>query len=118
MYCHSKTGNSGKMTQIEKLSAADRQSLDIVDSNIQQLKELFPDVFTEGKINFDRLRELLGNYVVNDEDHYNFTWHGKRAAGVVWRKRHLRVPCAPVKRKAWIGTKPRTCLSRVITLKS
>jgi len=69
------------MTQIEKLSAADRKSLDIVDSNIQQLKELFPDVFTEGKINFDRLRELLGNYVVNDEDHYNFTWHGKRAAG-------------------------------------
>lgn len=69
------------MEKIEKLGAADSQSMDIVENNIQQLKELFPDVFAEGKINFDRLQEVLGNYVVTDEDHYNFTWHGKRQAG-------------------------------------
>jgi len=66
---------------IKKLEKADGQSMDIVESNIEQLKELFPEVFAEGKINFDRLQEVLGNYVVTDEDHYNFTWHGKRAAG-------------------------------------
>ena len=63
---------------MEKL---DGKSMDIVAQNIARLKELFPEVFSEGKINFDQLQELLGNYVVEDEDHYNFTWHGKRATG-------------------------------------
>ena len=63
---------------MEKL---DGKSMDIVEQNIEQLKELFPEVFAEGKIKFDQLQELLGNYVVEDEDHYNFTWHGKRKAG-------------------------------------
>lgn len=63
---------------MEKL---DGKSMDVVEHNIEQLKELFPEVFAEGKISFDKLQELLGNYVVEDEDHYNFTWHGKRAAG-------------------------------------
>lgn len=58
----------------------DSKSMDIVKQNIQQLKQLFPEVFSEGKINFDQLQELLGNYLVKNEDHYNFTWHGKRAA--------------------------------------
>lgn len=63
---------------MEKL---DGKSMDIVEQNIEQLKELFPEVFSEGKIKFDQLHELLGNYVNEDEDHYNFTWHGKRKAG-------------------------------------
>lgn len=66
------------MAEIEKL---DGKSMDIVEENIEQLKELFPSVFSEGKIKFNQLEELLGNYVVEDEDHYNFTWHGKRQAG-------------------------------------
>jgi len=66
---------------IKKLEKSDGQSMDIVENNIEQMKELFPEVFAEGKINFDRLQEVLGNYVVTDEDHYNFTWHGKHAAG-------------------------------------
>lgn len=64
-----------------KMEKLDGKSMDIVEQNIEQLKELFPEVFAEGKIKFDQLQELLGNYVVEDEDHYNFTWHGKRKAG-------------------------------------
>jgi adenine-specific DNA-methyltransferase len=67
-----------KMAEIEKL---DGKTMDIVEQNIEQLKELFPSVFSEGKVQFNQLEELLGNYVVEDEDHYNFTWHGKRKAG-------------------------------------
>lgn len=63
---------------IEKL---DGKTEDIVAQNIEQLKALFPSVFSEGKIQFNKLEELLGNYVVEDEEHYNFTWHGKRKAG-------------------------------------
>lgn len=66
------------MDEIEKM---DGKTMDIVEQNIEQLKELFPSVFSEGKIKFNQLGELLGNYVVKDEDHYNFTWHGKRKAG-------------------------------------
>lgn len=66
------------MSSMKKLNS---KSMDIVEQNIQQLKKLFPEVFSEGKIKFDQLQELLGNYVIKDEDHYNFTWHGKRAAG-------------------------------------
>ena len=62
---------------MEKL---DGNSMDIVAHNIEKLKALFPEVFSEGKIKFDQLQELLGNYVVEDEDHYNFTWYGKRKA--------------------------------------
>ena len=32
------------------------------------------------KIKFEQLEELLGNHVNQDEDHYNFTWHGKKKA--------------------------------------
>ena len=66
------------MAEIEKL---DGKTLDVVEQNIEQLKELFPSVFSEGKVQFNKLEELLGNYVAEDEDHYNFTWHGKRQAG-------------------------------------
>ncbi|WP_420914027.1 site-specific DNA-methyltransferase [Bartonella krasnovii] len=62
---------------MEKLNST---SMDIVEQNIKQFKQLFPEVFSEGKIKFDQLQELLGNYIIKDEEHYNFTWHGKRAA--------------------------------------
>ena len=58
----------------------DSNSKDIVKQNIEQLKEIFPEVFSEGKIKFDQLQELLGNFIVENEDHYNFTWYGKRKA--------------------------------------
>lgn len=33
-------------------------SLNIVQDNINTLKTLFPDIFSEGKIDFDALRKL------------------------------------------------------------
>lgn len=68
------------MTEMKKLEKEDMKSADIVKENIQQLKQVFPEVFSEDKINFEKLEEILGNYVNQDEDHYNFTWHGKKKA--------------------------------------
>ena len=65
---------------MEKLDIKDTQTLNIVDENIKQLKEIFPEVFREDKVDFDSLQELLGNYVNDSEENYNFTWHGKRRA--------------------------------------
>lgn len=55
-------------------------SKDIVSENIEKLKELFPEVFSEGKIDFKKLEEELGNFTCNEPERYNFTWAGKSEA--------------------------------------
>lgn len=58
----------------------DTKSADIVAGNIEQLKELFPEAITEGKIDFDTLRQLLGGVIDDREEKYGLNWHGKRRA--------------------------------------
>lgn len=56
------------------------QSADQVAANIQQLKSLFPEAVTEGKLDFDVLKQLLGGEVEEREEKYGLNWHGKRRA--------------------------------------
>ena len=56
------------------------ESKDIVSENISKLKELFPNIFTEGKVDFDKLKSDLGDYVDDSHEKYNFTWPGKTQA--------------------------------------
>jgi len=58
----------------------DGKSLDIVSENVQKLKELFPEVFSEGKIDFEKLENELGKFVNKESERYNFTWNGKQNA--------------------------------------
>ncbi|NYZ29387.1 site-specific DNA-methyltransferase [Escherichia coli] len=58
----------------------DSQSMDIVADNISKLKELFPEAFIEGKVDFDALKEVLGDYIDGREERYSFTWNGKSKA--------------------------------------
>lgn len=53
------------------------QSLDITTENINRLKKLFPEIVTEGKIDFDALRVVLGDEVDTSKEKYQFTWNGK-----------------------------------------
>ncbi|MGB4781754.1 MAG: site-specific DNA-methyltransferase, partial [Candidatus Methylomirabilis sp.] len=48
--------------------------------NIEQLKALFPEAVTEGKIDFEVLKQLLGGPVEEREEKYGLNWHGKRRA--------------------------------------
>lgn len=50
---------------------------DIAEENIAKLKEIFPDVFCEGKVDFEKLQHVLGNYVEDAKERYNFSWNGK-----------------------------------------
>ncbi|MCK4468044.1 MAG: site-specific DNA-methyltransferase, partial [Desulfobacterales bacterium] len=43
-----------------------------------KLKELFPEVFTEDKIDFGKLRLTLGREVDEGEERFGMTWPGKR----------------------------------------
>ncbi|NMB96130.1 MAG: site-specific DNA-methyltransferase [Clostridiaceae bacterium] len=53
---------------------------DIAEENIQKLKQIFPDVFTEDKVDFEKLQQVLGDYVEDNNERYNFTWNGKGRA--------------------------------------
>ena len=41
-----------------KITTLDSKTPDIAEENIQKLKQIFPEVFTEGKIDFNKLRQL------------------------------------------------------------
>jgi len=56
------------------------QSEDILKDNIAALRELFPEVCCEGKVDFDKLKQLLGEYTDDSAERYNFTWNGKGQA--------------------------------------
>ena len=62
---------------MEKLQGT---SMDIVQDNIEKLKEIFPEIFTEGKIDFEVLKQLLGEKIETDNERYSFTWKGKTEA--------------------------------------
>jgi adenine-specific DNA-methyltransferase len=53
---------------------------DVVVENVEQLKVLFPEAFTEGKVDFEVLKQLLGGVVEDREEKYGLNWHGKRRA--------------------------------------
>lgn len=66
------------------------QSLDVIGNNIDKIAQLFPNCVTErigkdGKpelaIDFDKLKaELTNDVMEGEEERYQFTWPGKRAA--------------------------------------
>lgn len=62
------------------MTKLDGKTPDLATENIEQLRQIFPDVFEEGKIDFDKLKQVLGEYVDDEKDRYNFTWNGKGKA--------------------------------------
>lgn len=56
------------------------ESRNIINDNIEKIKSMFPEVFNEDKIDFDKLQNVLGNYIDTGEEKYRFTWNGKMNA--------------------------------------
>lgn len=54
------------------------------EEKIVQLKQIVPECFEDGKINFETLRQNLGDWSQNEEDpeleHFGLLWPGKRDA--------------------------------------
>jgi len=63
-----------------KITSLDGKTPDIAEENIQKLKQIFPDVFTEDKVDFEKLQQILGDYAEDSNERYNFTWNGKGRA--------------------------------------
>ncbi len=62
---------------MEKL---ERSSMNIIQDNTEKLQQIFPEVFIEGKIDFDILKQLLGEKIETDKERYSFVWKGKSEA--------------------------------------
>ena len=56
------------------------ESMNITAENIKAMEQLFPEAFEEGKIDFDVLRQLLGDFVDDAQEKYSFKWNGKGKA--------------------------------------
>jgi len=65
---------------MNKLTKQDGKSLDMVNENLEALKAIFPEAFTEDGVDFEVLRQLLGDGVDEGEEKYGLTWHGKKKA--------------------------------------
>lgn len=62
------------MTDNTKMDLA---SMDVAEEKRQQLKQLFPEVFAEGKVDVDALRRVLGDMVDADKERFGLNWPGK-----------------------------------------
>ena len=58
-------------------STMDGLSMDIEQKNMDKLRSAFPECFSEGKLDIDKLLALCGEYVSNDYEKYRFEWKGK-----------------------------------------
>ncbi|WP_291067832.1 MULTISPECIES: site-specific DNA-methyltransferase [unclassified Empedobacter] len=55
-------------------------SENIVQQNIERLKEIFPTAFSEGKLVVEELQALVGEYIEKNKEFYQMTWAGKTQA--------------------------------------
>lgn len=55
----------------------DGLSMDLEKVNSEKLKSVFPECFSEGKLDIDKLLSLCGEYIDNDFEKYKFEWKGK-----------------------------------------
>ena len=65
---------------IPPLSPEEGESKDLISENIEKLKQLFPEIVTDGKIDFEVLKETLGGFREKSDERYSFTWNGKSQA--------------------------------------
>lgn len=70
------------MSAIDPIAAGEPESksADLVAENLAALKALFPQAFGEAGVDFDVLRQLLGDAVDDGDERYGLNWSGKRQA--------------------------------------
>ena len=62
---------------VDTPAKVDLKSMSITDEQKARLKQLFPQVFNEDKIDFDKLRRTLGEEIDEGEERFGMTWPGK-----------------------------------------
>lgn len=88
------------MMNNNNVNKLDMKSKDIVEDNISKIAGLFPECISEGKIDFDMLKQELSKDIIESgKERYQLTWVGKKEALV-----NANAPCnktlRPVKEKS------------------
>ena len=65
------------MSEIQEMN---HESESLVEDRLAKLREIMPEVFSEGGIDFEKLRFELGDEVDEGRERYAFTWPGKADA--------------------------------------
>jgi adenine-specific DNA-methyltransferase len=55
-------------------------SHDVLTERLARLRELFPDVFAEGKVDIEKFAQLLGDSATDAPERYGLSWAGKSDA--------------------------------------
>ena len=87
----------------DKMDKLKMETPDLTQSNIEKLAALFPACITEARsedgklkkaVNFELLRQMLSDVVLEGDEAYEFTWVGKKAA-IVEANRPIRKTLRP-----------------------
>ncbi|MEA3490651.1 MAG: site-specific DNA-methyltransferase, partial [Campylobacterota bacterium] len=54
------------------------ESLDIKQQKLHELQQILPEIFEDGEIIPEKLRDVFGERVSESSEHYSFSWSGKR----------------------------------------
>jgi len=94
-----------------------RPTFTFTEDRLRELQQVVPEAFADGKINWEVLREALGEYLEDEtQEHFGLTWPGKREA-----RRLAALPpqgtLVPTPARAWTRKPPTTCSSKAKTWK-
>ncbi len=64
-------------SQRPKIERVGASSGDVLEAQVGRLRELFPEVFVEGKIDFDKLKITLGGAAESGPGRFHFSWAGR-----------------------------------------
>ena len=59
------------------MSKINKESSNPIDENQKWLQEKFPSCFVEGKLDFDKLKELTSEFTDNRNEKFTFSWAGR-----------------------------------------
>lgn len=74
--------NLDKIDAGDELTSSGQSNSEIIEA----LRAVSPEVFTDGKVDFELLQNALGEVVDDSEERYGLNWNGKRKAGRIWRE--------------------------------
>lgn len=91
--------------QKTNIPQTESKSVDLIAQNLEQLKQIFPEVIKEGRVDFEVLNDLLGNYGDTAEERFALNWAGKANARREAQKRSTGTlrPC-PEESMDWDNT--------------
>lgn len=65
---------------MEKKHTVSKSSLDVRENLIRRLLQDIPEIATDGKVDLEKLKNILENKVEESTERYNFSWNGKKQA--------------------------------------